>query len=89
MSEAFETAMLPPSDIYNREAWKAYWKEKPPSEKVNWSWYICRGCNQDGNAHMISLQARLELCDTCYYELPKAWRVKRGDKKETRKLKVK
>ena len=48
-------------------------------ERVNWHYYVCRGCNRDGNAHMISLQARLELCDRCYVELPKEWKMKRGD----------
>lgn len=47
-------------------------------EKVNWHYYVCRGCNRDGNAHMITLQARLELCDSCYAELPNEWKMKRG-----------
>ena len=47
-------------------------------EKLNWHWYICRGCNRDGNARMISLQARLELCDLCYKTLPEEWRRIRG-----------
>lgn len=49
-------------------------------ERVNWHWYICRGCNQKGNAHMISLQARLELCDECYADLPREWKEKRGER---------
>jgi len=51
-------------------------------EKVNWSYYWCRGCNRAGNAHMVSFQARLELCDNCYNELPKTWRQKRGERIE-------
>ena len=47
-------------------------------EKVNWHYYYCRGCNTYGDAHMVSLQARLELCDKCYEELPKEWKKKRG-----------
>lgn len=47
-------------------------------EKVNWSYYVCRGCNKPGDVHMISLQARLELCDDCYAELPDEWKKKRG-----------
>ena len=31
----------------------------------------------EGDAHMISLQARLELCDNCYGALPKEWLHKR------------
>lgn len=49
------------------------------SEKINWNYYICRGCNQYGDAHMVSLQARLELCKMCYLELPIEWRLKRGE----------
>jgi len=48
-------------------------------EKVNWHYYYCRGCNGPGDAHMISLQARLELCDECYGELPEEWKKKRGE----------
>ena len=51
--------------------------EEKVEEKVNWSYYYCRGCNKYGDAHMISLQARLELCDECYGELPKEWKEKR------------
>jgi hypothetical protein len=46
--------------------------------KLNWHYYICRGCQKDGDAHMVSLQALLELCDKCYAELPKEWKKKRG-----------
>lgn len=67
------------NDEAKRMSWKAHWRENPPKEKVNWEWYICRGCNRNGDAHTISLQARLELCDECYFELPKHWRVKRGE----------
>jgi len=49
-------------------------------EKVNWDYFVCRGCNKHGDAHMISLQARLELCDKCYEELPKEWKQKRGER---------
>lgn len=35
-------------------------------EKVNWNYYNCRKCRADGNAHMISEQAQLLLCDKCY-----------------------
>jgi hypothetical protein len=67
-------------DEYKRMTWKEHWREHPPKpEKVNWNYYVCRGCNRNGDAHMISLQARLELCNECYFELPKAWRRKRGE----------
>jgi len=65
-------------DEIKREAWKAHWREQPPDQKVNWHWYICRGCNRNGDSHMVSLQARLELCDVCYGELPMEWKQKRG-----------
>lgn len=48
------------------------------SEKVNWHYYWCRGCGGNGDAHMISLQAHLELCNRCYNEIPIEWRKQRG-----------
>jgi translation initiation factor 2 beta subunit (eIF-2beta)/eIF-5 len=33
---------------------------------VNWHYYTCRQCGGPGNAHMVSEQAVLELCDKCY-----------------------
>jgi len=65
-------------DEVKRMAWEEQLRGKP-SAKLNWSYYVCRGCNRFGDAHMISLQARLQLCNTCYGELPKAWRKKRGE----------
>jgi hypothetical protein len=53
--------------------------ELHPKNPINWNYYICRGCNEYGDSHMISLQARLELCDVCYFTLPKTWKVERGE----------
>ena len=66
------------SDEVNRLGMNEYLRTTAPSEPVNWSYYICRGCNRYGDAHMVSLQARLELCAVCYDELPKEWKRKRG-----------
>jgi hypothetical protein len=63
----------------NRLAWNEFRRATHQTGKVNWNYYICRGCNRYGDAHMVSLQARLELCAVCYGELPKDWRVKRGE----------
>jgi hypothetical protein len=59
------------------------WRTPPEEfeEKVNWHWYWCRGCRKPGDAHMISLQAKLELCNNCYNTLPEEWRKKRGEPK--------
>ncbi len=67
------------SDEVNRLGWNEHRRSTAPKEPVNWNYYVCRGCNRFGDAHMISLQARLELCNECYRELPKAWKVKRGE----------
>jgi len=36
------------------------------AEKVNWEYYVCRKCKSFGDAHMVSEQARLRLCESCY-----------------------
>ena len=65
-----------------RQGWNAHLREVMQTpEKVNWNYYVCRGCNRVGDAHMISLQARLELCNECYQEIPREWRQKRGEQK--------
>ena len=48
-------------------------------EKLNWSYYTCVNCGDVGaNAHMMSEQAKLQLCDKCFAD-PK--RVNPGELK--------
>lgn len=45
---------------------------KPKIKRVNWHYFVCRQCKGYGDAHMVSMQASMELCDECFRKSTRA-----------------